>query len=222
MIDESASAFHWDALHAQPRFRPRYPAESVVRFLFGSSPGDRSGLSALDIGVGGGRHARLLCEMGFVVSGLDISAEGLEQCRRILQANGLAAVLKQGSMHDLPFPSANFDVAVSYGVFNYTDLAGMRRAVAELHRVLKPGASAFVMVRTRDDYRFGKGECLEPGTYRLEINETNERGTVQHFLSEEDVPDLFGAFSRLSFERSETSFAERTEKHSDWLITVRR
>ena len=222
MIDESASRKHWDGLHGSARFRPRFPTEAVVRFVSGNFPEGGAGLAALDIGVGAGRHTKLLAEMGFDVHGMDISPEGIEHCRKMLADHGLKAELAIGSMHALSFPDARFHVAVSYGVFLYTNRAGLDRAVAEMHRVLRPGAPAFVMLRTTDDYRCGKGVEIEPQTFRLEIDETNELGTIQHFLSEQDVPDVFRAFSSIAFERTEVTFAARQKKNSDWLITVRK
>lgn len=214
---------HWDQLHAQPRFRPVYPSEPAVRFLVGHFPDPARGhLHALDIGVGGGRHTKLLCDLGFRTAGVDISAEGLRHCRRWLEDARQRATLAQAEMTRLPFLDVTFDTAIAYGVYYYADAAGMARAIAELYRVLRRGAPGLVVLRSIDDYRCGKGACLGPGTYRLEIEETNEYGTVQHFLSEDDVPRMFRAFAELHFEKAETTFGERHAKNSDWLIHVRR
>ena len=52
---ESPFARHWDNPHRQPRFRPRYPNEHVVRFLMTNFPKEpRDSLRALDVGFGGG------------------------------------------------------------------------------------------------------------------------------------------------------------------------
>ena len=218
-------ARHWDGLHVSERFRPIYPTEAVVRFLmrgFRESLQDGSRLSALDIGVGGGRHTRLLCDLGFDTLGVDISAEALKQTEALLVNLGFKPTLKRARMTELPFESNSFDAAISYGVFCYATAEDMRGAIAELHRVLKVGGQAFVVLRTTDDFRHGKGEALEPDTYILNISETNEEGTVQHFLSETAVPASFAAFSDLEFEKAETTFAARTAKNSDWLISLRK
>jgi SAM-dependent methyltransferase len=217
------SAEHWDGLLRQPRMRSRYPQDHVVRFLMNHFRDvDTSALRALDIGVGSGRHTKLLCDLGFQTSGIDISAEGLGHCTEWLEYAKQTATLKQTDMGALPFPENHFDVAISYGVYNYADAVGMLRAVGELHRVLRPGGLAFVMLRTTDDYRVGKGPQLEPNTYRIEVSDTNELGTVQHFLSEGDVPRVFATFSELHFEKSETTFNDRRRLDSDWLITVKK
>jgi SAM-dependent methyltransferase len=165
---------------------------------------------------------KLLCDLGFQASGVDISGEGLRHCEAWLASAGQGAELRQASMRQLPFPDDAFDAALSFGVFYYASAAGMKEAVRELHRVLRPGGLAFVVVRTDADYRFGKGVLLEPYTFRLEIEDTNERGCVVHFLREEDVVPTFRAFREIQFEKTETTFANRQAVNSDWLVEVRK
>lgn len=215
-----AGAF-WDSLHAQERFRPVYPNENVVRFLAARAQ-ERPGARALDIGVGGGRHTLLLCRLGYDVDGVDISAEGLRHAGEVITRSGASARLQTASMSALPFPDATFEIAVSFGVFYYGTAEEGRAAVAELHRVLVPGGEALVVVRSTADYRRAKGESLGENTYRLTVTDTNEAGTVMHFLSADDVPDVYANFAEMSFELAETTFARRTRRNSDWLITVRK
>jgi SAM-dependent methyltransferase len=125
-------------------------------------------------------------------------------------------------MTALPFADGSFDAAISYGVFYYCTAAKMRAAVREMHRVLKPGGSGFVVVRTTADYRFGKGREVGPATFVIDTDETNEAGSVQHFPSEADVPEYFADFGELSFERTETTFQGRRAVNSDRLISVRK
>jgi SAM-dependent methyltransferase len=114
------------------------------------------------------------------------------------------------------------DAAISFAVFYYADVAGMRRAVSEMHRVLRPSGRALVLTPTDADYRYGKGTCLEPHTFRLGIDNTDEHGCVMHFLREEDVTDMFRAFAEVRFEKTEGSFDDRKAANSDWLIEVRK
>jgi SAM-dependent methyltransferase len=221
-MTQAAAAF-WDSLHEQARFRPAYPNEHVVRFLAGqTAAGSPEGRRALDIGVGGGRHAILLAAFGYEVDGVDISAEGLRHARAVMARNGAAARLQEAPMDALPFPDESFDVAISFGVFYYGTADAGRVAIGELHRVLKPGAHAFVVMRTTRDFRYGKGDDLGGDAFRLLIDDTNENGTVQHFLSAEGVQAAFAGYSQLGFELTETTFADRTGCDSDWLITVRK
>jgi SAM-dependent methyltransferase len=174
----------------------------------------------LDIGCGGGRHTFLLAELGYPVDAIDISVEGLRHVADALAESGLHAKLSTASMTALPFPNESFAIAVSYGVFYYGTAADGLSAVAELHRVLRVGGRAFIVVRSTDDSRCGRGVALEAQTYCVDYDDTNERGTTQHFLSADEVEEQYGIFRKLSFELTETTFRARTGKNSDWLITV--
>jgi SAM-dependent methyltransferase len=106
---------------------------------------------ALEAGCGTGYLARRLQrERNLPVVAMDYSAEGL----RYGVEGGLERAA-QGSLFDLPFGSATFDLAMSYDVLQQFEPGEERRAVAELARVLKPGGllalrvSAFRALRSR-------------------------------------------------------------------------
>jgi SAM-dependent methyltransferase len=217
------AASHWNQLHESPRFRPAYPNEHVVRFLIATRATIKSMPARfLDIGVGAGRHAKLASELGFSPCGVDISLVGLTHAYQCFRDAGTPLWLAQASMLHLPFADQSFQAVLSFGVFYYGRAAEMKRAIHETHRVLAPGGRAFVVLRTIADYRFGKGRELEPNTFQLDISDTNELGTIQHFLAAPNIPDYFSAFSQVSFEKTETTFADRASVNSDWLITAQK
>jgi len=221
--NDLAAREHWNRLHSQRRFRPEYPNENVVRFLMNQCAFDaRQRPRALDIGVGGGRHTKLLCEIGFETYGVDVSDEGLRHCRARLHSLDLRAELQSASMSSLPFADGSFAVALAIGVYCYADSAVMAGAVAELHRVLRQEGAAMILVRSVNDYRFGKGDVLGRNTFRLTIEDTNELGTVQRFLDAAEIPEIFSAFAEVHFESTETTSHDRQRVHADWLITVRK
>ncbi|MGA7646044.1 MAG: class I SAM-dependent methyltransferase [Terriglobales bacterium] len=219
MFDSTA---HWDELHQKPRFRPLYPNDNVVRFLMTNRELLEKYHPArfLDIGLGAGRHTKLVAELGFGASGVDISFVGLQHARERLLTTGFQATLSQASMLALPFRDYSFAAVLSFGVFYYGTAKEMKQAIAEVHRILVRGGKAFVVLRTTDDYRFGKGTRLGHNTFQLSISETNELDSTQHFLAADDVPAYFAGFSHVSFEKAETTFGNRSALNSDWLITA--
>jgi ubiquinone/menaquinone biosynthesis C-methylase UbiE len=199
-----------------------YPNEDVVRFLLALRAQLRPEAQHrfLDIGTGTGRHMRLAAELGFSVFGVDISFNGLSHAREHLNGTNPVHSVVLASMTGLPFADASFNAALSYGSFYYGFAEEMREAIAETRRVLLARGKAFIVLRSIDDYRYGKGRELGPNTFQLDISETNELATVQHFLTAEDIPEYFGAFSKVSFEKSDWTTCGRTRLNSDWLITV--
>ena len=216
-------ASYWDQLHEQPRFRPVYPDENVVRFLiknYNQLLDQARRLRVLDLGVGGGRHIKLLCELGFDAYGFDVSMTGLRYTREWLRKNSWKAGLVRASMVTLPFKDELFDAVISVGVLHYGDRRDLQQAIQEVHRVLKLGGKTFVALKTIADYRFGKGEEIEPDTFIMKIHETNEYGTIHHFLSEKAVFEHFSLFSGTELEKIEITFDQRRSVNSDWLITA--
>lgn len=106
---------------------------------------------ALEAGCGTGYLARRLQrERNLPLVAMDYSAEGL----RYGVGDGLERAA-QGSLLDLPFGSASFDLAMSFDVLQQFGPGEDRRALCELARVVKPGGvlalrvSAFQALRSR-------------------------------------------------------------------------
>jgi SAM-dependent methyltransferase len=216
------TASSWNQLHNQPRFRPIYPNEHVVRFLSANrgllEKPTRPRL--LDIGFGAGRHIRLATELGFDAFGTDISFSGAIHAQERLLEVERESRIALASFDALPFAKAAFDFAVSVGVFYYGTAEDMKHGIAEAYRVLVPQGKLFAVLRTTEDFRYGKGEHIGHQTYRLTIRETNEWEMILHFLTADDIETYFCEFDAVTFEKTETTTAQRTRLNSDWLITA--
>lgn len=121
-------------------------AEEAAAFLL---PELQRGMRLLDVGCGPGSITRGLAERlapGQVI-GLDLSAETLAAARQDAAARGLANLrYEQGSVYDLPFPDASFDVVFAHQVLQH--LREPRAALSEMVRVLRP--EGIVAVREVD------------------------------------------------------------------------
>jgi len=119
-------------------------AEEAAAFLL---PELRPGMRLLDIGCGPGSITRGLAERlvtGHVV-GLDLSRETLDAACRDAVARGLDNLhYEEGSVYDLPFPGASFDVAYAHQVLQHLRERGA--ALSEMLRVVRPGG----LVAVRD------------------------------------------------------------------------
>ncbi len=101
----------------------------------------------LEIGVGTGRIALPLAELGYDVTGVDISLEMLARLHEKLAASAaggrpLRVRVEEADAHDLPFQDGDFDAAIAVHVFHL--MADARRAVQELFRVLRPGGCLLI------------------------------------------------------------------------------
>ena len=95
----------------------------------------------LDAGCGTGLTTLRIAEQhpGCRVYGIDLSPKMIEVARNDAAERGLDVDLRTGSITDLPYPDAAFDVVLTNIMFHHLDLAEKRLAVAEIARVLKAG-----------------------------------------------------------------------------------
>ncbi|MWC28689.1 class I SAM-dependent methyltransferase [Paenibacillus sp. MMS18-CY102] len=98
-----------------------------------------AGTELLDVGCGMGRHALALEELGYKVSGMDLSEPLLAEARRHDEEQRVRWF--QGDMRKLPFADGSFDATVnlftSFGYFEEED--ENMQVLRELRRVIRPG-----------------------------------------------------------------------------------
>jgi SAM-dependent methyltransferase len=104
-------------------------AGGVLAKLLGSANG-----RVLDLGCGSGLHFETLRSLGWVVTGIDASADQLRIAR---ERGGDEVELVQGDASDLPFDDGSFDAVAS--IFIHTDVDDYAAVLAQAARVLRPG-----------------------------------------------------------------------------------
>jgi SAM-dependent methyltransferase len=122
--------------------RRRYELEPIIEEFAGFE--ETVGRRVLEIGVGlGADHVRF-AQAGAHLSGVDLTARAVEHTRRRLALFDLRSNLLTGDAERLAFEANEFDVVYSWGVLHHSP--DTRAAVAEVHRVLRPGGVAKVMI----------------------------------------------------------------------------
>lgn len=104
------------------------------------------GKTVLEVGCGQGTTVNYLPSLGANVFGMDLSFNSIMGTRvgAIELGSGSKLWLLQADAEAIPLASASYDIVISFGVLHHTpDTAG---AIREIHRLLKPGGQAIVMV----------------------------------------------------------------------------
>jgi SAM-dependent methyltransferase len=102
------------------------------------------GKDVLEIGVGLGADHQRFAEAGARLVGIDLTPRAIENTRHRFATLGLTSDLRVGDAENLDFDPNRFDVVYSWGVIHHSP--DTRKAVSEIHRVLKPGGVAKVMI----------------------------------------------------------------------------
>ena len=115
------------------------PSSEELNFLreqFAIQPGER----VLDLACGAGRHAVPLAELGYAVTGLDISAQFLSEARRFAQERGVSVDWRPGDMRTLVFEE-EYDAALCFGnSFGYLSRSDTKQFLKRLSAALRDGA----------------------------------------------------------------------------------
>jgi ubiquinone/menaquinone biosynthesis C-methylase UbiE len=136
-----ASDEYFDEIEAR-----RYQTHYHLRDLFDSLDG--RGRTLLEIGCGIGVDSIQLAGRGFDVTAVDLTENALDVARQFAARRGAAIQFRLGNAERLDFRDGSFDIVYSFGVLHHTP--DIERSVSEVHRVLRPGGIAYVMLYHRD------------------------------------------------------------------------
>ena len=139
-IHDAAKAFD-GAAGAYERGRPSYPAEAVAWMAEHLPLGP--GHTVVDLAAGTGKFTRLLVPLGATV----LAVEPVAGMRAALVAalSGVEAV--DGTAESMPLDDGSVDAVTAAQAFHWFDGP---RALAEIHRVLRPGGGLGLIWNGRD------------------------------------------------------------------------
>lgn len=156
-----------------------------------------AGQSLLEVGCGMGTDLLQFARGGARVTGVDLTPRSVEISRNHLTLYGQAGDFVLTDGEQLPFANESFDVVYSNGVLHHTpDTAG---AVNELHRVLRPGGQARVMLYHRSSVTYWLNIILRYGVLNAELfrGSSPEEIMSRHVeISENDARPLVKAYTR--------------------------
>ena len=113
------------------------------------------GLRVLEIGCGLGTDGAQFAKAGADYTGVDLTEAAIELARKRFKLSDLQGEFRVADAENLDFPDESFDIVYSHGVLHHTpDTA---RAAREIHRVLKTGGRAIVMLYHRGSYNYRVG-----------------------------------------------------------------
>ncbi len=175
----------------------------------------------LEVGCGMGTDLLQFARGGACCTGIDLTPRSIEITRhrfRLYDADG-AFMISDGE--NLPFRDESFDVVYSNGVLHHTpDTAG---AIREVHRVLRPGGTAKVMLYHRNSLNYWGDIVLRRGVLRgdflrgrsvaeimsrvVEFSDHDAQPLVKVY-SRKQARELFNLFKSVTIEVEQLTRAE--------------
>jgi ubiquinone/menaquinone biosynthesis C-methylase UbiE len=115
---------------------------------------DFDGKKVLEIGLGQGAESEQLIRRGAEWSGLDLTQEAVERVSTRTKIRSLPFDdIKVGTALAIPYPDSSFDVVFSHGVLHH--VPDIKRAQAEIRRVLRDDGSLIVMLYAKRSLNYG-------------------------------------------------------------------
>lgn len=169
----------------------RMPFESLI-------PYDRlRECDVLEIGVGQGTHAQLVARQARTFTGIDLTEAAQAATQKRFELAGIGGTILRMDAESMSFPDSSFDFIWSWGVIHHS--ADTRKVLREMHRVLRPGGLATVMVYYRSFAQYYVINGIAKGLLRREfwkvgdvhqINQASTDGALARFYSREEFSDL--------------------------------
>jgi ubiquinone/menaquinone biosynthesis C-methylase UbiE len=155
----------------------------------------------LEIGVGNGSHAQLLSEHAKSFTGIDLTEYAVRSTSERMKVFGLSGKVVQMDAERMQFPNDSCDFIWSWGVIHHS--ANTRKILEEMHRVLRPGGEAVVMVYHRTLWEYYvqgvllailSGQVFKPAALHATIQRRTDGAMARYYKCSEWrelVSDLF-------------------------------
>jgi SAM-dependent methyltransferase len=210
----------WDELFAREEYHWMEPHRSVIDLLPRLRNENRA--RVLDLGSGTGRHTVHLSREGFLTVGVDPAPRGLRRAARWLRSESLPVRVLRGQMSYLPLKDNSFDCVVSVYVMHHATLSRIRRAFAEVERVLVPGGILLTLIQSAGDWKEGLGMRMEANTFLPDSGD--EEGIPHHFFSETEIRELLNEFEILQMKQEKLDDrlpGKAPVRHRHWEVLAR-
>ena len=167
-----------------------------------------AGKRLLEVGCGTGTDSLQFARGGSIVTGVDLTPRSLEIARKRFEVYGQQGEFVLSDAEQLHFPDESFDVVYSFGVIHHTP--DTERAAAEIHRVLKRGGKAVVMVYHRSSLYYWGGIILKRGLLGGELLKASPDELMSRYVehTETDGRPLVKAYTRNEVRKMFSMFSE--------------
>lgn len=127
----------WDSGITPPEF---------MEFIKDCAPG-----LAIDLGCGTGTNVISLARLGWKVTGVDYIPTAIRQAREKIRRAGVVADVRLGDVTRLDDIQESYDLALDLGCYHSLARPERQAYLAQLQRLLKPGATWFLYAFVHSD-----------------------------------------------------------------------
>jgi len=114
---------------------------------------DFSDKSVLEIGLGQGADSMQIIKRGAIYYGIDLTEESVKRLKERFALYELPyKEVRKANAQTIPYGDNFFDIVYSHGVIHHSP--EIKKIVSEIHRVLKPGGKAIIMLYHKNSFNY--------------------------------------------------------------------
>ena len=144
-------------------------------------------------GCGYGRNAKLFCDNGLNVTGIEISKSAID----LAKANGLSCKIHHGSVTSMPFDYNKYDGIFCYAVIHLLNKTERKTFLKSCFNQLNYGGIMIFIVTSKHSSMFGLGKFLSKD--RFEVS----KGLKVFFYDSESITKEFSKFGLTDYKEIE-------------------
>ena len=169
----------------------------------------------LDLGCGKGRHALFLAELGFNVTAVDLSPEGVDQLQAAAKKRNLdgSITILVCDMLSIPFEENSFDAVLGFHSLYHTDYAGLKTVVEKITGVLRESGRLYITFNSKSNPSFQAVDNEVVDEYTIIRHYGMEDGIPHTFLDYDDIIELLADYQILKIQQIQDYFDNQTSVH---------
>jgi len=141
-------------------------------------------------GIGYGRNAKIFCENGFNVTGIEISKTAIDLAKT---KTGLDIKIHHGSVSEMPFDNKFYDGIFCYALIHLLNARERKKFIRDCYRQLNPGGYMIFTVASKNNSMYGSGKQLSKNRFEC------TKGLNVFFYDAEAVKQEFGKYGLVEF-----------------------
>ncbi|MDA9643651.1 methyltransferase domain-containing protein [Candidatus Pelagibacter sp.] len=163
----------------------------------------------LELGCGAGLVSSHIAKSGANLHSIDLTDNAVRLTKKRFEILNLKSNIEQMDGENLSFDDNTFDYVVSWGVIHHS--GNMEKVLEEIHRILKPGGEAYIMIYNRNSLRYRVYCFFWLGMFKLKFFKMNFKqivgsitdGYIARHLNEKEMDSLTKKFNSKSYSYSD-------------------
>ncbi len=171
--------------------------------------------TVLDLGCGRGRNSIFLAEMGFKVTAVDLSPEGIEQLEKEAQRKKVNSNINTlvCDMLELPFSKGAFDCVLAFNSIYHTDYEGLKTIITNITNYLNDSGQVFITFNSKSKQPFTNPENKTINNFTIIKTQGIEKDIPHTYLDYDNILKLMSDYHILKIQHIQDFYSRETGFH---------